>query len=53
MLLKTEIDKKLHLNIQFLRAISIIFVVLFHYQFVGLKGGFIGVVFFLLLVFNN
>ena len=44
MLLKTEkIDKKIDLNIQFLRAISIIFVVLFHYQFVGLKGGFIGV----------
>ena len=36
-------QKKIDLNIQFLRAISIIFVLLFHYQLFGLKGGFIGV----------
>ena len=36
-------QKKIDFNIQFLRAISIIFVLLFHYQLFGLKGSFIGV----------
>ena len=44
MFLKTEkVNKNIDLNIQFLRAIAIIFVLLFHYEFLGFKGGFIGV----------